>query len=1118
MKKIILLLLFAVLGQQQLQAQQTVALATDNSTSGNSRAPIGTRLCCRSVYIITQSEMLASGFVAGDVLSEIGFTYTVAQNIPTTSTTFGLYMQNSSDATYLKTTDWDTSIAGMTQVRNTNITIPAATGIFTIPFSGSNTFTYTGGSIYVAFDYQNTGTKATTGNIVSCNTLLTGGIKTYQSNITVGTTLSISNFRPETYFTKSCVSTITPTFTAVSPITSGSNLSALPTTSNNNITGTWSPALNNTATTTYTFTPAAGQCAITTTMTITVTQPASSLHFSQTNNMVALGQTLGNFGTGDFAVEMKVKTQLSGYLLAKRSFCDADNFLSISISPEGKIFVETYNFAIANNYIFGTTTVTDNSWHQIAVTRTSGYLKLYVDGVLDTTSATNPIVDLNNNYTIHLGGAPCDNFNGNASNYFNGNMDEVRFWNRSLTQGEIQNNMNCEVQSTGNGLLANYHFNQGNVNANNSGVATLTDSSGNNNTGTLVNFDLTGTTSNWSNAAAVTSGVACAPYFVQYTTIPDANFEQALFDLGIDTINGDHQVLTSAISGITSLDVSTKNITNLTGIKDFTSLTELFCYGNQLTTLDVRNMTALSTLYCSNNQLTSLNVGGDVSLTTLGCHVNQLTTLQLSGLTSLTTLYSQNNQLSNLNFSGLSALHYVACNANLLSELDFSVIPQLTELHCDENHLLTSLNLSGLSNAAFVACHNNISLTCITTSDPNTAAFNSNWVKDAMANYSTNCGVTSKVKANQCGTTLTSLDQNINADYVAGYEQYRFEVTNGATVNTVDVNKYNFCLTKTPGITYGTTYGVRVAVKLGGTWGAYGASCNVTTPTLASNTVLTTNVHPNFCGVTLAALDTKIPAKPVFNAQGYRFEITTGGVTTVFDSASYIFKLSQAGVVVEYGMTYTIRVAALVNGVYGDYGASCSVATPVLATSSVPTTQVHPNFCGATLAALDTKIPASPVSGATGYRFEIITGGVTTVYDSATYNFKLSQSGVVVTNGTTYAIRVAAKINGFFGNYGASCNITTPGGIAKQIANTTEFAVAAYPNPFNSAFKLQVNASTDETIFVSVYDMMGKQVEHREVTASEIENATIGQDYAAGIYNVLVSQGVNTKTVRLVKN
>ncbi|PCJ01163.1 MAG: hypothetical protein COB15_01635 [Flavobacteriales bacterium] len=68
---------------------------------------------------------------------------------------------------------------------------------------------------------------------------------------------------------------VTPTFTQVAAICSGDALSALPTTSNNSYTGTWSPALDNTTTTLYTFTPTAGQCAGTTTMTITVNQPTT---------------------------------------------------------------------------------------------------------------------------------------------------------------------------------------------------------------------------------------------------------------------------------------------------------------------------------------------------------------------------------------------------------------------------------------------------------------------------------------------------------------------------------------------------------------------------------------------------------------------------------------------------------------------------------------------------------------------------------------------------------------------------------------------------------------------------------------------------------------------------
>jgi Leucine-rich repeat (LRR) protein len=71
--------------------------------------------------------------------------------------------------------------------------------------------------------------------------------------------------------------------------------------------------------------------------------------------------------------------------------------------------------------------------------------------------------------------------------------------------------------------------------------------------------------------------------FSQTTLILNSNFEQALIDLGIDkgTING--SVPTADISGIKSLDVSNYNITDLTGIEDFTALTSLSCDSNQLT-------------------------------------------------------------------------------------------------------------------------------------------------------------------------------------------------------------------------------------------------------------------------------------------------------------------------------------------------------------------------------------------------------------------------------------------------------------------------------------------------------------------------------------------------------
>ena len=113
------------------------------------------------------------------------------------------------------------------------------------------------------------------------------------------------------------------------------------------------------------------------------------------------------------------------------------------------------------------------------------------------------------------------------------------------------------------------------------------------------------------------------------TAIPDANFEQALIDLGYDSGEIDGHVLTANISDVTSLIVNNKNIESLTGIEDFTALTLLWCFNNQITSLDLSANTALNTLYCYTNQLTSLDLSANPTLEYLTCYDNQLTSLDI---------------------------------------------------------------------------------------------------------------------------------------------------------------------------------------------------------------------------------------------------------------------------------------------------------------------------------------------------------------------------------------------------------------------------------------------------------------------------------------------------------
>jgi len=152
--------------------------------------------------------------------------------------------------------------------------------------------------------------------------------------------------------------------------------------------------------------------------------------------------------------------------------------------------------------------------------------------------------------------------------------------------------------------------------------------------------------------------------FSQNTNVPDDKFENYLetHDASGNTVilgdvlsmgNGianDNTVTTANINTVTTLDVGELGISDLTGIEDFVSLTELKCDNNNLTSLDVSNNTALTVLTCNNNQLTTIDVSENVDLYLFYCGVNQLTNLDLTKNAALQDFWCNSNNLSSLDF------------------------------------------------------------------------------------------------------------------------------------------------------------------------------------------------------------------------------------------------------------------------------------------------------------------------------------------------------------------------------------------------------------------------------------------------------------------------------------
>ena len=175
-------------------------LPSTNSTSGNTRCPGNTFKYQRTEYLITAAEIAASGFPSGYEVNSIGFLVGTA-GVGTLAGTFTVYLKNTADATYTLGTTWN--VTGFTMASSTaNWTVPIAAGSYEVPFSGGLPFVYTGGGVYVAWEFNSpTGTVGTTALVALCNTALAGGLQGARSNVALPTALGVSSaFRPATIF------------------------------------------------------------------------------------------------------------------------------------------------------------------------------------------------------------------------------------------------------------------------------------------------------------------------------------------------------------------------------------------------------------------------------------------------------------------------------------------------------------------------------------------------------------------------------------------------------------------------------------------------------------------------------------------------------------------------------------------------------------------------------------------------------------------------------------------------------------------------------------------------------------------------------------------------------
>lgn len=207
-----------------------------------------------------------------------------------------------------------------------------------------------------------------------------------------------------------------------------------------------------------------------------------------------------NIAIGEsYTVTCKVKMPFSGSscrFVSKRSYTGTANSGTVGWEMWGDMNASTRfstNLSPAGSPWGGKgngtgVTFTENQWVHLTwvFDWNENTTNIYVDGVLGESKPLHTDFQsksLENNFDV-LVGAGYSNSDGSASvpaYFMNGEMDDLRFYNKALTLDEIKADMDATVDGTTDGLVAAYDF------TDISGVE-VSDISGHGHTGTLVNF------------------------------------------------------------------------------------------------------------------------------------------------------------------------------------------------------------------------------------------------------------------------------------------------------------------------------------------------------------------------------------------------------------------------------------------------------------------------------------------------------------------------------------------------------------------------------------------------------------------------------------------------------
>lgn len=250
----------------------------------------------------------------------------------------------------------------------------------------------------------------------------------------------------------------------------------------------------------------------------------NSLHFDGSDDGVNCGtSTLLNVGNKAFSIEAWIyadqfKTNIyDGSIIMKENNSNNGGFM-FRAGAGGKL-----NFGIGSGTnsswieLSSAAVLSSSTWHHVAATYDGSYMRLYIDGSLTDSLSATISVGGSSTTPLTLGYHPVY-----ASRGWSGRIDEVRIWDTTRTVNQIKQNRNDEFCSFSTPHLVGYYkLDAGIAQGSNTGKNRAIDYSSSRQNGTLTNFTLNGSNSNWhlgkvlgqDTITNTDSSSNCGPYY-----------------------------------------------------------------------------------------------------------------------------------------------------------------------------------------------------------------------------------------------------------------------------------------------------------------------------------------------------------------------------------------------------------------------------------------------------------------------------------------------------------------------------------------------------------------------------------------------------------------------------